>query len=446
MEVGDLVVIIEGSIMSQFQIGILFQADFTSCLDGSSVFSKLDLQKGYYQVPMSSSDIQKTPIITPFGMFEFLRLPFGLRNAGQTFQRMMDQIFGDLPFILVFSKNISSHVSHLRKVFELCRQHGLTIALPKCEFAVSEIEFLGHRVSASGCTPLSKHTDVIKDFPVPSDKLALQRFLGLLNFYRRFMKNAAGVLAPLTNALKGPGKSLVWSETLNSSFIKGKQLLLAVPSLVHPVPQAPISLAVDASNTHIGAVLQQKTFGRLSPLAFFSRKLSLTEEKYSAFDRELLAAYSSIRYFCFLLEGRSFTLFTDHKPLTHALFRTSPPWSACQQRHLAFISEFTSTIVHVPGADNPVADALSRPCSVSPALSAPSAPSELLVPPASLAPLAPITVPLSILPALDPTTSAPLMDFKLMTQLQDACSSVKEMLTSPSLKVISVPVQNFHLL
>ena len=121
-------------------------ADFTSCLDGSSVFSKLDLQKGYYQVPMSDSDIQKTAIITPFGMFEFLRLPFGLRNAGQTFQRMMDQIFGDLPFcfvyvddILVFSKNISSHVSHLREVFELCRQHGLTIGLPKCEFAVSEI-------------------------------------------------------------------------------------------------------------------------------------------------------------------------------------------------------------------------------------------------------------------------------------------------------------------
>ena len=430
-------------------------ADFTSCLDGSSVFSKLDLQKGYYQVPMSDSDIQKTAIITPFGMFEFLRLPFGLRNAGQTFQRMMDQIFGDLPFcfvyvddILVFSKNISSHVSHLREVFELCRQHGLTIGLPKCEFAVSEIEFLGHRVSASGCTPLSKHTDVIKDFPVPSDKPALQRFLGLLNFYRRFMKNAAGVLAPLTNALKGPGKSLIWSEDLNSSFIKSKQLLLAVPSLVHPVPQAPISLAVDASNTHIGAVLQQKALGLWSPLAFFSRKLSLTEEKYSAFDRELLAAYSSIRYFRFLLEGRSFTLFTDHKPLTHALFRTSPPWSARQQRHLAYISEFTSTIIHVPGADNPVADALSRPCSVISAPSASSAPSELLALPASLAPLAPkiVSEPLSVLPALDPTTSAPLMDFKLMAQLQDACPSVKKMLTSSSLKVISVPVQDFHLL
>ena len=101
------------------------------------------------------------------------------------------------------------------------------------------------------------------------------------------MKNAAGVLAPLTNALKGPGKSLVWSEDLNSSFIKSKQLLLAVPSLVYPVPQAPISLAVDASNTHIRAVLQQKALGRWFPLAFFSRK-------YSAFDCELLAANSSI--------------------------------------------------------------------------------------------------------------------------------------------------------
>jgi len=124
-------------------------ADFTSCLDGSSVFSKLDLQKGYYQVPMSASDIQKTAIITPFGMFECLRLPFGLRNAGQTFQRMMDQIFSDLPFcfvyvddFLVFSKNITSHVSHLREVFELCRNMGLQSVYPSVRFLFQRLNSL----------------------------------------------------------------------------------------------------------------------------------------------------------------------------------------------------------------------------------------------------------------------------------------------------------------
>ena len=123
-------------------------ADFTSRISGSTVISKLDLQKGYYQVPLASEDIQKTSIVTPFGMFEFLRMPFGLRNAGNPFQRMMD--LGDLPFcfvyfdeILIYSKDLFSHVVNLRKVFRLCHKHGLTIGLPKWEFAVSKIEFLG---------------------------------------------------------------------------------------------------------------------------------------------------------------------------------------------------------------------------------------------------------------------------------------------------------------
>ena len=143
-------------------------ANFTSRISGSTVFSKLDLQKGYYQVPVAPEDVKKTAIITPFGIFEFLRMPFGLRNAGNTFQRLMDQVLGDLPFcfvyvddILIFSKNLSSHVDHLLEVFLLCRQHGLTIGLPKCEFAVSKIEFLGHLLSSNGCLLLTKHSAAI---------------------------------------------------------------------------------------------------------------------------------------------------------------------------------------------------------------------------------------------------------------------------------------------
>ena len=207
--------------------------DFTSRISGSTVFSKLNLQKGYYQVLVALEDIQKTAIITPFGMFEFLRMPFGIRNAGNTFQPLMDQVLGDLPFcfiykddILIFSKNLSSHINHLCEVFFLCRQHGLTIGLPKCEFAVSKIEFFGHLLSANGCSPLTKHFAAITSFsPLPSDKSALQRFSGMINFYRKFLCGAACVLAPLMDAFKGPGKSLTWFSVLDSAFAMAKDLL-----------------------------------------------------------------------------------------------------------------------------------------------------------------------------------------------------------------------------
>ena len=145
------------------------------------------------------------------------------------------------------------------------------------------------------------------------------------------------------------------------SFDSAKSTLISVPVLIHPVPNAPISIAVDASDSHIGGVFQQRVCEGWAPISFFSKKLSNTETKYSAFDRELLAAFSTIRHFRFLLEGREFTLFTDHKPLTSALFRSSPPWSARQQRHLSYIAEFTNNIIHLPGEQNIVADALSRP-------------------------------------------------------------------------------------
>ena len=413
-------------------------ADFSARISGSKFFSKLDLQKGYYQVPMAPDDIKKTAIITPFGMFEFLRLPFGLRNAGQTFQRLMDQVLGGLPYcfvyvddILVFSPDLSSHVVHLREVLELCHLHGLTIGLPKCEFAVSEVEFLGHNLNSSGCRPLIKHTSAIKEFPTPTDKPALQRFLGMINFYRKFIKDAALILAPLTNALKGPDKLLVWSPSMESAFLQAKRLLSAVPTLVHPAPGSAVSVAVDASESHVGAVFQQQMRGEWFPLSFYSRKLNDAERKYSAFDRELLAAYSAIRHFRFMLEGRSFTLFTDHKPLTFAISRTSPPWSARQQRHLSYISEFTSNIVHIPGAENCVADALSRPTG-STSLPPQFKTAWTQTPSNSSGCVKTV----SPAPGLTPVSG---FSFDELASLQSSCSSVQSMLSSSSLQIISVP-------
>ena len=163
------------------------------------MFTKLDLTKGYYQVPVAKGDIPKTAVITPFGLFEWIRMPFGLRNAGCTFQRMMDQILGDIPHcfvyvddLLIASPGAESHLHHVCQVFDCLRLHGLSINPAKCEFAKPEVEYRGMRVSSKGCFPLQKHTEVISTVPRPVDKKGLQRFLGILNFYRRFIKGLQG--------------------------------------------------------------------------------------------------------------------------------------------------------------------------------------------------------------------------------------------------------------
>ena len=195
-------------------------ADFSARIAGPKFFSKLDLQKGYFQIPMHPADIPKTAIITPFGLFEFLRLPFRLRNAAQTFQRMMDRIFGDLPFcfvylddILVFSNSLEDHQLHLRHVLDLCCLHGLIINLEKCVFAPSQVEYLENLVSSSGSAPLHKHLSAITAFPPTADHPALQWFLGIVNFYRKVIGGAALILRPLT-AWRSQGLLLIPPDEL----------------------------------------------------------------------------------------------------------------------------------------------------------------------------------------------------------------------------------------
>lgn len=343
--------------------------DFSARLAGTTIFSKVDLVRGYHQVPVQADDVPKTAVITPFGLFEFLRMPFGLKGAAQTFQRLMDSVLRDLDFVFVYLDDIlvaspspEEHVSHLTTVFKRLDSHGLIVNPVKCKFGLSEIDFLGHRISARGAIPLPAKVQAVVDFPRPASVKALQEFLGMVNFYNRFLPHAAHLLQPLYSALR-KGKAndpIEWSPQRAQAFQQAKDALASAALLVHPIATAQVALTTDASDIAVGAVVEQLVENVWQPLAFFSRKLRDNECKYSVFDRELLALYLATRHFRFLLEGRPFTAFVDHKPLTFAMSKVTEPWSARQQRHLAAISEFTTDLQHVAGKCNPVADCLSR--------------------------------------------------------------------------------------
>jgi hypothetical protein len=411
--------------------------DLSAKLHGCKFFSCVDLVKGYHQIPMAAEDIKKTAIITPFGLFEYLFMPFGLTNAAQSFQRLMDKLFGHLPFVFTYlddhlnaSRTLEEHLLHLQQFFQVLQENGLTISPAKCVFAVSSLKFLGHMVDEAGITPLPRHVAAVQDCPPPTDIKQLQRFLGLINFNRRFLPAVARTLQPLTDLLKGLPKVLLWSHAAEAAFVATKAALVAAVPLCHPAPQAVLSLAVDASDSHVGGVLQQKCKKGWQPLAFYSIKLSSAETRYSTFDRELLAAYLKIWHFRFLLEGRQFTLLTDHKPLVAAMTRITPPQLARQQRHLAFVSEFTTDLRHTPGSDNVVADALSRPPQVmnvsTKGLQVLSAP-----PPALPSKLPPQPAP------PPPAADAQPIDFLELSFAQLSCPDVQDMLVSPSLSVVS---------
>ncbi len=270
----------------------------------------------------------------------------------------LEAVFAYVDDMDVASRNAEEHAIHLRQLFNRLRDHGLVINVEKCVFGASSIQFLGHHLSAEGVEPLPENMSAVTEFPRPSTAKELQMFLGMVNFYRSFLPGAARALKPLTDCLR-----VEWNSEREAAFTEVKQMLASATRLAHPAQAAKLSLAVDASASHIGACLQQKRARSpgWEPLGFFSKKLEPAQVKYSAFDRELLACFLGIRHFRYMLEGRHFTIYTDHKLLTTAINCASDPWTARQCRQLAYVAEYTSDIRHIAGTSNVVADALSQP-------------------------------------------------------------------------------------
>ncbi len=340
-------------------------------LHGATYFSTLDLASGYWQIELDEESKPKTAFTTEFGHFEFNRMPFGLQNAPSSFQRLMNRIFQEelnafvlvyLDDIIVFSRSLDDHFRHLEVVFQRLREAGLKLKLKKCSFVKDSVPYLGHIVSANGLATDPAKIAAMMKFPAPKNVKQLQTFLGLTNYYRRFVPNFAQLAHPLTELTKKDAE-FTWDEQQEKSFQSLKDRLVSSPVLAFPDFTKPFIVCTDACDYGIGAVLAQKHevpgLGEAEVvIAYMSRHLLERERHWATVEKEAFAIIQACKTFFPYLYGRTFTVVTDHKPLQWLASIKEP--TGRLMRWSLWLQQFDMTIGYRTGKTNQNADCLSR--------------------------------------------------------------------------------------
>jgi transposase InsO family protein len=339
-------------------------------LQGAKIFTKLDLRNAYHLVRIKEGDEWKTAFNTPLGHFEYRVLPFGLVNAPAVFQALVNDVLRDmlnifvfvyLDDILIFSPSLQVHVQHVRRVLQRLLENRLFVKAEKCMFHAQSVTFLGSVISAEGISMDPTKVQAVTGWPVPDSRVALQRFLGFANFYRRFIRNFSQVAAPLT-ALTSVKSRFEWSRAAQTAFDHLKSLFTSAPILTTPDTSNQFIVEVDASEVGVGAILSQRlsTDGKVHPCAYFSHRLTPSERNYDVGNRELLAIRLALGEWRHWLEGSSvpFIVWTDHRNLEY--IRSAKRLNARQARWALFFGRFNFTISYRPGSKNLKPDALSR--------------------------------------------------------------------------------------
>lgn len=333
-------------------------------------FSTIDLRSGYHQMRVAPEDIPKTAFNTRYGHYEYTVVPFGLTNAPAAFMNIMNDVFSDfvdkfvmvyLDDILIFSDSWEEHVKHIRLVLERLRKHKLYAKISKCKFGVQEADYLGFVLRAGKLAMNPNKTRAIEAWETPKTKKELQSFLGLVNYYRRFIRNCSKIAKPLTELTKNVPFN--WNKSANDAFKELKRSIITAPVLAQFNPKKEIYVTTDASKYAIGAVMEQDYDDGRHPVAFISRTLNPHEQNYAAHDLELLGIVDTLRTWRCYLHGRKFVIHTDHHPLKY--LSTQEFLSPRQVRWLERIASFDFNIVPIKGKSNQVADGLSRQTSNS---------------------------------------------------------------------------------
>ena len=330
------------------------------------IFSKMDAQQGYFQIPIREEDRDKVAFLTRTKKYRYKAMPMGLATSAQAFQAVVNLILQNLQYkcaipylddILCLSPSIDQHFIDLRDIFNALRNGKLKLKKTKCEFFLEELDFLGMKVTTEGIKPSPDKVDKIQSFPTPKNSKDVRSFTGLAQFYRKFIKGFSETARPLFDLLKH-NKAFKWTDDCAKAFQTLKDAISNDVVLLYPDYQKEFHLTTDASGTALGATLSQEKDGELRPVAFGGRSLHDHERNYGATQREMLGVVFAVEYFRHYLEGRHFQLYTDHQALIHMLTKSENKnmWA----RWALKIQQFQFTIRHLKGKLNIPSDAMSR--------------------------------------------------------------------------------------